>query len=742
MSAAWQRSLKKAVVPRLLPALLLLTLIPSTATTGALPAGAVVPQAAASGEKPLEEAVRAVKAGFNIPPELSRFTSSYNSWGNRPAWALTWEGTGASSGRIYAEVDATTEDILSFNVWPSQPKPGPRLPSISLAVAEQAAGALVDKLLADRVKDLRLVPGDDQLVPLNSYGPVVYNVRWQRYLNGTPVGGDGVTVGVSADDGNILSYRLQWSRAAYPAATGAVGPSKAREAFDQTGMFELQYFMPGPSFPMAAGKKPEVLLVYNLAHPSGGVIDAFTGEPAVLQSDMWYGSGGADGMGGGMASRTANLVAAEPTPLTPEELAEIEKTAKLISRDEAIAVVRKWVDIPASLTLRGYSLSAHWLYPNIRMWNLNWNSDTYEPGQVNYLSAQIDAVTGELMGFDLGAPTDPGAAAVLDREEARKLAEDFLDRVQPDKMKQTRLVADRPQPLTPTKQEAKPRAQYFTYRRLVDGIPFPANSLTVNVDTVTKQITHFGLNWADYEFPKATGVLTPAQAVEAFLAARPLTLTYLRVIQRNGEGEGRLVYEPIATPATPSSTMLDARTGEPLDGRGRPLAGQPRARRFTDIAGNFAEYEIGLLGRAGLFGEYGQSFRPAEKISAVSLLRAMLMAKDGLQQSELSDDEVLAQAKQRGWVTGDLAPTALVTREMLAKLMVRLLGLDQAARVEGIYRVPYSDASSIAPTSFGYVAIAWGLGVVTGDGRTFAGNQPVTRAEAAAALVRTIRAVP
>jgi len=748
--------LKKGAVALLVPALLL-ALLPPTVTaapaqsSGGIPpapAGAVEAGTAPSSEISLEAAVRAVKDNFVIPRELTRFTSSYNSWGNRPAWTMTWQGPDASSGQINAEVDATTGDILSVNIWTLRAKPGPRLPTISLAAAQQVAADLVGKLLADRIQDLRLVPGDDQLVPLSSYGPVVYNVRWQRYLNGIPVAGDGVTLGVDADDGRILSYRLDWSRTAFPDPTGVVGLDRARQAFDQAGRFELEYFLPGspgpvgPLGPTAGGKKPEVTLVYELTHPSGGVLDALTGEPLVLENGMWYEGGTVGGMGGGMALASAKQAAHEPVPLSPEELAEIEKTANLISRDEAVAAVRKWVDLPANLTLRGYSLSAPWLHPEIRVWNLNWSSDSYEPGQANYLSAQVDAVTGELIGFDLGIPNDPRATPVIDREKARELADDFLARVQPERAKQARLLVDRGRSPAPGKGGAAPSSQYFTYQRMVDGIPFPANNLTINVNTVTKQITHFGLNWADYDFPKATGLLTPAQAGEAFLAARPLTLTYIKVMGPNGESQGRLVYLPSIDPTGPSSKMLDARTGGLLDGRGRPIELQPQARKFTDIAGNFAEYEIGLLGRAGLFGEYGRSFRPNEPMGAVSLLRAMLMAKDGLAQSELTDDEVLAQAKQRGWVTGDLAPTAVVTREMLAKLMVRFLDLDRAARIEGIYRLPYRDAASINPASLGYVAIAWGLGVVTSDGRTFAASRPVTRAEAAAALVRAIRTIP
>jgi len=62
----------------------------------------------------------------------------------------------------------------------------------------------------------------------------------------------------------------------------------------------------------------------------------------------------------------------------------------------------------------------------------------------------------------------------------------------------------------------------------------------------------------------------------------------------------RLVYQPLAAPGVAASDLLDARTGGFLDWEGKPLSQQPRAYRFKDLAGNFAEKEISLLGQAGI----------------------------------------------------------------------------------------------------------------------------------------------
>ncbi|MBC7324836.1 MAG: S-layer homology domain-containing protein, partial [Moorella sp. (in: Bacteria)] len=155
------------------------------------------------------------------------------------------------------------------------------------------------------------------------------------------------------------------------------------------------------------------------------------------------------------------------------------------------------------------------------------------------------------------------------------------------------------------------------------------------------------------------------------------------------------------------------------------------------------EKEINLLGQAGIFGEYGDAFHPNENVTVVSLLRAMLMARNGAWgYTDLKDEEILKRARDEKWLQEDLQGGATVSRETLAKFMIRFLNLERAARVEGIYKVPYNDAASLSPGSLGYVALTWGLGIIRGSGSTFEPGHSVTRAEAAAALVRAMASMP
>jgi len=542
----------------------------------------------------------------------------------------------------------------------------------------------------------------------------------------------------------VSSYNLDWTKAPLPVAAGAISPAKARQVFEQAGMLELQYFLPPYPRPLTIKdqQKQRVQLVYRLYHPSDGVIDAFSGEPLVLPG-KWLRQNGPGYDERQMAGANMSIKGIV-VPLSPEEIKEIEKTARLITKEEAVASVKKWVAVPKNLTLEQANLTSHWRSPDTRLWRLDWRADKNGTSGLRYMSAQVNALTGELTGFNLSFPsagTDkPGK---IDRAGAQKMAAEFLSKVQPQRFREVKLdefyPSDEPKILT---KGQNPPEQFFKYRRVINGIPFPDEGMTVQVDTVARRITSYNLEWSNLVFPAPAGILGIKAAMDTFLKTRPLTLSYTQVYGPSGPGEVRLVYQPLAAPGIPASDLFDACNGEFLDWEGRPLSLRPRSYRFNDIAGNFAEQEASLLGRAGIFGEYGDAFHPGEKVTVVSLLRAMLMAKGSLGDGgKLTDQEILKRAREQGWLKEDLPPGGTVSRETLTKLLVRMLNLDRAARLEGIYRVPYADAASLSPGSLGYVALAWGLGIVKTDGVNFVPGHEVTRAEAAVALVQTLKAV-
>ncbi|HCJ78657.1 MAG TPA: hypothetical protein DHV84_01335, partial [Desulfotomaculum sp.] len=247
----------------ILIALLLLALFPACAPTEVVPAVS------------LEQAIRTVKVNLTIPKECTRFTSSYTSEQDRQVWSLKWNAPEEPGGSFNAQVDAQTGDILNMNTWKPEkrPEPGLRIPAVSEAKARQVADELLRRLLPKRLPNLQPISTEDQLIPLYD-GSFTYTFRWQRKVNGVLFPGNGVTVGVRGDDGQVASYNLDWTKDSLPAAAGAISPAKARQAFERAGMLELQYFLSPSPRPVTAEdeQKRRVQLVYRLYHLSGGVI--------------------------------------------------------------------------------------------------------------------------------------------------------------------------------------------------------------------------------------------------------------------------------------------------------------------------------------------------------------------------------------------------------------------------------------------------------------------------------------
>lgn len=174
----------------------------------------------------------------------------------------------------------------------------------------------------ERAKQLRLLPND------------------------LPFLSNGVTIQVSSTDGHITAYNLNWSEVKAPEVKGVINLDQAQQAFVKASLLKLEYWMPALYKPLLAGRKQEVKLVYQLTGQNGGAIDAFTGEPLQLAQGerISADSSVSTGIAGGQGLK-ASKGSDEAISLSPQEQQEIANTANLLKRDEAIAAVRRWIDI-------------------------------------------------------------------------------------------------------------------------------------------------------------------------------------------------------------------------------------------------------------------------------------------------------------------------------------------------------------------------------------------------------------
>nr|WP_285853225.1 S-layer homology domain-containing protein [Sporosarcina luteola] len=82
-----------------------------------------------------------------------------------------------------------------------------------------------------------------------------------------------------------------------------------------------------------------------------------------------------------------------------------------------------------------------------------------------------------------------------------------------------------------------------------------------------------------------------------------------------------------------------------------------------------------------------------------------------------------------------------ITREELSVWMIRVLGLEQAAKNNSIFKLDFADAQKVQSANAGYVALANSLGLLKVEKNEFNPNREVTYAELAVSTIRLAHAI-
>ena len=151
---------------------------------------------------------------------------------------------------------------------------------------------------------------------------------------------------------------------------------------------------------------------------------------------------------------------------------------------------------------------------------------------------------------------------------------------------------------------------------------------------------------------------------------------------------------------------------------------------------NYAKDAIEALAKFGI-GFADSEFKPDSNITQadfVTLLNAAfndygpIVIYKGISYENIYDDAIAD-----GIVKEDeYSPDADVTRDLAAKMMVRALGFEEVATLNGIYVPIFADVSA---DSVGFTSILGAMGVIKGDENgNFNPSGTVTRADAAIML--------
>jgi len=241
-----------------------------------------------------------------------------------------------------------------------------------------------------------------------------------------------------------------------------------------------------------------------------------------------------------------------------------------VSKDKAVEIAKKYLQLTADFKLESANLNADWSGSNAvrSVWNLYFDKRV---GDRSYGSAHasIDANTGRVisLGFsDYDPDQKPSFPPKVSYAQGKDVAAKFLKGLDGTDFSQLKFN-DRYE--SDVKPPLDGNVQYnYSYDRVVNGVSFPQDSVSVNVDG-NGRVVNFYSNWTDeVTFEKNEGVITQQAAEKAFREKSKLGLLYQVPYQGRGERKPYIAY-------TMDTFNLNAKTGEwwSQEGAPRPAGG-------------------------------------------------------------------------------------------------------------------------------------------------------------------------
>ena len=126
-------------------------------------------------------------------------------------------------------------------------------------------------------------------------------------------------------------------------------------------------------------------------------------------------------------------------------------------------------------------------------------------------------------------------------------------------------------------------------------------------------------------------------------------------------------------------------------------------------------------------------------------LLASLRKKCPYKQTKRITDEELENELYSVFLTkgvlesSEIMPDGFVPRAEAVKYLLRAVGYKNVAELEGIFKIPFMDAHKIPPSHYGYIALARGMGLISGSGGYFYPSQNLTNADALILIYNYLR---
>ncbi|MGH4118466.1 YcdB/YcdC domain-containing protein [Clostridium sp.] len=691
-------------------------------------------------EKAKKIAKGIIKTYFNTEIDESKFnttsnfnTSNYNGI-QSSFWDINWDMYNISKNiNISVTLNAETGEVIGANNFERKTNEENTVSTITAKQAGEISDNFVKKIQPK--KYIESIKKD--INNSGYYGPPNYNFNYVSKVNGIEFDGNYINIEVDGVKGKVVSYYTNWdANLKFPDIKKTVDSKTAVEAFKTEAKMSLKYMAFAQNYKYFENKR-EVKLLYVPEYSKGNMLDAKDGKFM-------------DPFNNGNGSVIKDLNKKDKSDFY-NKVKVVTVRKKAIEEDEAETIIKRFIDAiyGKDYVIQGLSYQENIegsSSPSNKTWNASFNKG--ETGKYNEGgNISIDALTGGIVDFYKYSNEEYNGSekfeAKLSWDEAYAKALDTVAKYYPDKVKQ--IKTEQIHYNSSDYDKMAERNHYFNFTRLENGIEFNENSVNVGFSAVTGDMNSLNCNWdRTIKFPEIKNVISVKNASDLMFSKYKPVLVYTQINKstniKKPELEMKLAYKLSDNKGIYEYTNIDALTGKLLNYNGESV--DQNVELFKkQIKGSKAERELSILASKGLIDT--ADFKLNKKITQIDLIKMLVNVRGytpymaektaELKFSNISKSNVnykyLQMAVSYGIMEnseGKFIGDKLVTKEELAKTLVKYTNYSKLAEHSKLFKVSYKDATKISKDNLGYVAIAEALGFIKIENNEFKPKENVT----------------
>ena len=653
----------------------------------------------------IEKALISVKMKISVPAELTQFSNYVSERNEKVFYNFDWSDEEYNQNM---SVSCDSEGrITNYNHYKNNTS-NKKISSFSRNEIVDFASKFIVKTLSETVRGEGDVLVYDEY-SYNAQGNMRYSMRFERRKEGVKVKDNYAEVTVCEENGELY-VRNMYSSYNYDtefelnAETVSDYEAKYMETFPAELIYRNEY-----EFDTKTNKAKTVpVLVYRIKDNKIGCIDAVTGEIIEEDKNDDYLLKGENSMmedsatGGGGGSREEILTQQEIEELGIVDgllsVSEIEKSVKNLPH------VKLYDDLVLSSSELLKNNEDKYIY---RLRYTNNNDNDYK-----YANITAEAKSGRILSLSVSSKYIEEEKTLSEGQiaDANNKISEFLNAIAKDEISQCR----------ETSQDVYRYNVSKNYMRVVNGVDYIDNGISVSFDAENNCITSYRLNFNEAEFKNPENAIGEEVAYGKILEYAPIVPLYI---------VSKGVYKRVFT-LDCYSIQIDAVTGEIMDG----YKEENKNYAYSDISGHWAEEAAEKLAEIQI-GFDGGVLEPSKQVTQKEFLIFIASGMYSKHYAEYTDDDLYRILIDNEIITEEeKSPDALLSREDAFVYVIRFAGLEKVAKLSDIYKVSYADGHLLSEGKIGYAAILSGLGVICGNGGYLRPDRNITRAEAVTIL--------